>query len=73
MKSKKKSDAAMKNTMTTVLMLPVAVCAVIGVIVMFSDTAHGASLLGLAVVLGVINIVVIKVMFKKFSKEGEGQ
>jgi hypothetical protein len=73
MSKRKKSEAKTRNTMATVLMLPVVMCAAIGVVVVFADPAHGAMLIGLAVVLGITNFLVIKVLFKKLSDKLEGE
>ena len=59
----------MKNALTMVLIAPVMMCALVGVVVMFSDRNHGLSLLGLSVLLGVINFFVLKLLFKKLSQE----
>ncbi len=72
-KGAKRSEAKTRNTMATVLMLPVIMCAIIGVVVLFADPAHGASLIGLAVMLGAINFLIIKVLFKKMSDKAEGE
>lgn len=72
MSQKKEDPKKLKNTMMVVLMLPVLMCFAIGVVVMFGDTMHGLSLIGLSALIGVVNFLVVKVLFKKFSEPEEG-
>jgi hypothetical protein len=44
-------------------------CALLGLVFLFSDLTRGLSLLGLAALLGIANFAVLKMAFKRFSKD----
>ena len=66
--SEKKPDG-LRNTLAMVLLAPPVMCALIGVVVCFSDVSHGVSLIGLGGLIGVVNFLVVKWMFKKISEQ----
>ena len=52
------------------LILPVAICAIIGGIFLWTkdDPSHGLTLIGLAVLLGVTNFLIVKYMVRKLDQ-----
>ena len=65
------SQDNLMGILTTALVLPVAICAVLGGFFMYThdDPTQGLSLVGLAVLLGALNMFVIKFMKQKIKDE----
>ena len=63
-------DRSLMNMLSTVLILPVALCAAIGGVFLWTkdDPAHGLTLIGLATLLGFTNFLIIKYMVRKLAQ-----
>jgi len=70
--SDRPDEKKLMGVLTTALILPVAVCACLGGLFLFTKESptHGLSLLGLALVLGFFNAAIIKIMRRRLEDGG---
>jgi hypothetical protein len=71
MAKESRSDKKLKTTLTVALMTPVVMCLIIGAVMLALGKGGAAVLLGTAVLLGVINTLTLKVLFKRAEASRE--
>ncbi len=59
-----------RNAMIAMLTIPILMCALIGVAMLWSDPSHGLILIALAASLGLINGLILKTFLKKLDEPG---
>lgn len=62
----------LQQALTGVLLFPVAICLIVGVIFSLSDMTRGLTLIGVGLLMGVVNFLVVKVLFKRLEERDQG-
>ena len=67
----KNDNRSLRSTLTMALIIPVAICILLGLVFMMNDTSQGLFVVGVGAVLGLINFFILKAVLKKMDEHHE--